>query len=134
MGEEEEAKTELQPMEVVRETADEYLVRIIYEYPDPQLATFANHFAVQHNEHEFLLSFYQLIPPLGVPGHEALRKQAEQAGGFLARCVAKIAIPKDRMPSIVTALVENLAKQQTRPKKSPEKRHDSHPQPHDSHQ
>jgi hypothetical protein len=61
-----------------------------------------------------LLSFYQLIPPLGLPGNDEGRKIVEEAGGVTARCVAKIAIPRDRMASVVVAIVENFAKHQRR--------------------
>lgn len=124
---------ELEPLEVVRETQEAFFARIKYEYPDPQLAVFANHMAVQHDDNEFLISFYQLTPPLAIPGPEAMKENIERAGGIVARCVAKIAISKHRMPAIVAAMAQNVAKQQSRTEKSPAKPTDSHPQTHDSH-
>lgn len=121
------------PTEVIRETDEAFIVNINYKYPESEPVVFANHLVVQHDPHEFILSFYQLIPPLSLPGPEALRKRLEEADGLHARCVARIAISKDRMPGFVSALAGNLEKQKEKTQKHQDstshedKQHDSTP-------
>jgi hypothetical protein len=79
---------------------------ITYTYPESQLALFANHFSVVQNEHEVILSFYQLHPPLAQNDAEA-KVMLGSNQGIPAQLVARIAVPRNRMPSFIEAIVSS---------------------------
>lgn len=93
---------------IIREVADHFEVRVKYPYPEPLQAVFSNHSMIQHDEHEFVISFYQVFQPSGIEGPESVRKQVEEAGGAPARCVSRVVISRDRMPGVVEAFSKNL--------------------------
>ena len=95
--------------------------------PSPRRKTevaFANHMIVQHMEHEYVISFYQMtVPPKVDLGVEDLQKILAASGGVSMRCVGRIAISNGRMPSVVAALATSLARNQEKHPK-PERKTD----------
>ncbi|MDZ4685719.1 MAG: hypothetical protein SH850_11690 [Planctomycetaceae bacterium] len=89
-------------------------VKLDYSNADSQRATFANTFAVQHDQHEFHLLFFQALPPLIVAGDVDREKKLAALESLKPECVARIVVAADRMPSIIQALVENYSKHQVR--------------------
>jgi hypothetical protein len=100
---------------IIRETDEMLEVRVLFPYPEPMQAVYANNLTIQHTPLEFLLSFYQVFPPPTIEGDpQDARKKIHEAGGVPAQCVARVAIPKEQMPVIVDALVGNLKKYRER--------------------
>lgn len=85
-------------------------VRIEHVFTEPPISQFANHLIVQHTEHEFILSFFEIDNPI-ILGDEDKTK-LEQLESVRAYCVARVAVPTGRMASFVEALENNLAKYQ----------------------
>jgi hypothetical protein len=74
--------------------------------PDATVTKYATNMVIQHTEHEFILSFFEVAPPLliGTPSKEVL----EGLKSIRAECVARIVIARDRMPGFVEILRTNL--------------------------
>jgi Protein of unknown function (DUF3467) len=70
----------------------------------------ATNIVVQHTEHEFFISFYEIHPPLILGEGEERRHAAEAVKSVSARCVARIIVAGDRMPEFVEVLERNLEK------------------------
>jgi len=62
---------------------------------------------VQHTENEFILSFFELKPPVLFGDPAEKQRQAERLGSLKARCVAQITIHASRMPQFVEAINDN---------------------------
>jgi hypothetical protein len=83
---------------------------IQYIYPTGTAGKMANHLLVQHDQHEFHLSFFQLNLPI-VPQDEDERKQWEASNPALpAECIAKVVLSRSRMKSFIDALTSNFEK------------------------
>jgi hypothetical protein len=85
-------------------------IRIPIEHviPDSVRTKFADRIVVQHSEHEFRISFYEMHQPilLGTPEERKARLLGMES--VKAVCVARIAVAAGRMPAMVRALQENL--------------------------
>jgi len=100
---------------IIKETDDLFEVKLIYSSTETVPALYANQLIVQHSPQEFLISFYQAFPlPVLDGGPEATRKKIQELGGIPAQCIARIAIPKERMPAVVEAFVTNFKMYQER--------------------
>jgi hypothetical protein len=69
---------------------------------------------VQHSEHEFYVSFFEMQPPiiLGTPKDQ--QTQLEEIGHIEAECVARLVISPDRLENFIQALQTNLERYRTR--------------------
>jgi hypothetical protein len=69
---------------------------------------FVNNITVQHTEHEFILTFYEVRRPvlLGPLAQEKL----EQLESIPAVAVARIAVAAGRLPEFIEAMQSNLRK------------------------
>jgi hypothetical protein len=95
------------------------LLKPKYPYPEDTEIAYANHMIVQHMEHEYVISFYQMTTPPNVDRSIAdLQKALEASGGLHMRCVGKVAVSNGRMPSVINALVSSFARH-----------HEKHPKP-----
>jgi hypothetical protein len=86
-------------------------MRIGYRSADSMRATFANHLVVQHDRGTFYLLFYEALPPMLIGTDEEKESQFKSIEAIPAHCVAKVAIPADRMESFVRVLAENFNNQ-----------------------
>lgn len=99
-----------------KEHPKEVEVPIEWYIPESLVWHYATNMIVQHTDHEFVLSFFEMKPPviIGVPTQEAL----ENLKSIRATCVAQIIVAKDRMPAFLEAIRTNFEKFES--KKSPE--------------
>jgi hypothetical protein len=95
-------------------SSDIVAVPIRHEIPDDLPSHFCNHFVVQHDDSVFRLMFFEMQPPLLIGDEEARRAEVGKLVHVTARCVARIIVPADLMPSVLTALSSNIEKQKTR--------------------
>jgi len=87
---------------------DKIAIQINYKTPESLRVGFANHLIVQHDENTFYLSFFEALPPVLVGTEEERMQQLASLGPLPAYCVAKIAIPGDRMEKFVEVLAGNV--------------------------
>jgi hypothetical protein len=85
-------------------------VPIEWHAPEDLISRYANNILVQHEEHEFIISFFEIRPPLLLGSPEEIKAKLEQTESVRAECVARIIVAADRMPSFIEALQGNLEK------------------------
>ncbi len=80
---------------------------IRHRVQEGQPLIFANNMVIQHTADEFIMSFFQVSPPI-VPGApDELRRIAEELGSIDAFCVARIVITPAHMKRVVDAIGSN---------------------------
>jgi hypothetical protein len=81
-----------------------------WHFPENLVTRYANNVVVQHGEHEFIISFFEVFPPILLGSPEETRTELDQIESVQANCVARIIIPWDRMPGFIKALQSNQDK------------------------
>ena len=82
------------------------------EIPSGQIGVLSNHFVIQHDGPEFHLLFFQTQPPIVLADTEEERRKAlEEIQSVRSVCIARIIVSAERLPSIISAMQENLEKQ-----------------------
>ena len=71
-------------------------------------ARYAQNFVIQHSEHEFLISFFEIWPPMLLGEPEVIAKRAEAIKSVPARCVGQIIVSAERMPDLIRVLQDNM--------------------------
>ncbi len=87
---------------------------IDWQFPKDLPSRYATHLIVQHTEHEFVLSFFEILPPTIFGPPEAVSAQLERLSAIPAECVGRIVVAADRMPAFVAVLQDNLERYQSR--------------------
>ncbi len=87
---------------------------IDWQFPGDLSTRYATHLIVQHSEHEFVLSFFEILPPTIFGSPEAVSAQLERLSSIPAECVGRIVVAANRMPAFVAVLQENLQQYQSR--------------------
>jgi len=85
-------------------------VRIVFHVPENIVARYATNVVVQHTEHEFIVSFFELERPPLLGSPEQIAEQLKQLDEVRAKCVARIIVAPRRMEGFVKAMQENLSK------------------------
>jgi len=86
------------------------VVPIEYHVPDGVVSRYATNLVVRHGEHEFILSFFEVQPPIMLGTHEQVEEQWQTLDAIRAECVARVVVAAEKMPSFIEALQTNLAK------------------------
>mgnify|MGYP001501869639 CR=1 FL=1 len=73
---------------------------------------YANNLIVQHSDNEFVLRFYETLPPVIFGGPDEVQKQVDQLTHVDAECVASVIISPNRIPAFIKALQSNYEKYQ----------------------
>lgn len=81
-----------------------------WHVPDDLVTRYANNLLIQHTEHEFILSFFEVMPPLTVGSPEEQAAQLQAIGAVRAECVARVVVSADRIASFVEALRSSYEK------------------------
>lgn len=69
---------------------------------------YATNMVVQHTEHEFIISFFSVTPPLVVGPPEQRREQLAHVTSVPAEGVARVIVAASRMPEFVRVLSDSL--------------------------
>jgi len=87
---------------------------VVWEIPDDLETRYANNLIVQHTEHEFIISFFQTIPPpiIGTPAE--IDAQVKRMGALKSKCVARIVVSSGKMENFVQALQDSVRKYQVK--------------------
>ena len=88
--------------------ATTYARPLDFHVSDSMESRYATNMVVQHSEHEFIIYFFEVLPPLllGEPG--VIKAKLSDIDSIRAECVARIVIAAERMPGFVRVLQENL--------------------------
>lgn len=79
-----------------------------WNVPEKLEAKYATNMVVQRLENEYLISFFEVKPPILLGDPESILEKAKSIKSIQANCVAQIIIAAEKMPSFVTALQDNL--------------------------
>lgn len=84
-------------------------IPVEWEIPDSP-APYATNLVVQHTEHEFRISFFQVEQPILLGEEEERDRQAEAVEMVPARCVARVIVSATKMEDFVNVLQENFGR------------------------
>jgi hypothetical protein len=82
-------------------------VRIVFDVPEGIRTRFATNLVAQHTDHEFIVTFFEVLPPILVGTPEMQKQQVEAITEVRGTCLARIVIPASRMPDFIQVLQEN---------------------------
>lgn len=83
---------------------------IKWHIPEDLKCQYASNMVVQHTDHEFTISFFNITPPLILGEYEQVKQELGKMENVQADCVGRIIVAASRMPKFVEALQDNLAK------------------------
>jgi hypothetical protein len=69
---------------------------------------YATNLVVQHTEHEFILSFFEIPPPLLVGSPEQIEEQLKKVSSVRGECIAQITVAASRMAEFISTLQTNF--------------------------
>lgn len=81
-----------------------------WHIPDDIPLRYATNLVIQRLENEFLISFFEIRPPIILGSPEEVVEKVKEFKSIRANCVAQIIVAADKMPDIVKALQTNLEK------------------------
>lgn len=80
---------------------------IEWNVPDEIVARYATNMVVQRLENEFLISFFEIKPPIFLGDPEVIAEKWKKIETAQANCVAQIIIAHNKLPSFIDALQRN---------------------------
>jgi Protein of unknown function (DUF3467) len=93
-------------------------VPIQWHFPDDIVSRYATNLVVQHTEHEFSISFFEVRPPILVGSPEDIQAALQRVESVPAVCIARIIVAAERMPEFLRVLQDNLAQYQAKARTS----------------
>lgn len=81
---------------------------IEWHIPDDIQARYATNMVAQHLEHEFLISFFDIWPPILLGSPEEIAEKLKEVKSVRASCVARIVIAEEKLPDFIRVLQDNL--------------------------
>lgn len=81
---------------------------IEWNVPDGTVARYATNMVVQRLENEFLISFFEILPPMVLGEPSEISKKLKQINSVTANCVAQIIVSAEKMPAFVDALDNSI--------------------------
>jgi hypothetical protein len=81
---------------------------IEWHVPEDIVSRYANNIVVQYSQHEFIISFFETLPPLVVGPPEEIEAKLEQTMAAQANCVARIIVAVDKMPGFMQVMQDSL--------------------------
>jgi len=84
-------------------------VTIEWHVPESIVNRYATNMVVQGTGEEFIISFFELLPPLLFGSPDDLEK-LENLTSVRAECIARVTVSAERMPKFVQALQLQLEK------------------------
>jgi len=85
-----------------------YQLPIEWYFPEDIISRYAMNLVVQHSEHEFIISFFEVERPLVFGPPEQVGARLKEIKSVRAKCVARIIVAAERMPEFVRVLQANL--------------------------
>lgn len=84
-------------------------------------ALHANNVLIQHTDHEFVLTFFEVLPPVITPDPARQARELARIRAVPARAVARIVMSPGRAKEFVAALQNNLEQYMARSEQPAEK-------------
>jgi hypothetical protein len=91
---------------------------IKWTFPPDLVSRAATNITIQHSEHEFTISFFEVQTPILLGTPEEIQSQLEQMESVPMICVARVIISATRMEGFLEALQKNFTQYQSKVKKS----------------
>ena len=82
---------------------EEFEVPINWSYPEDLKTNFVTNLVVQHTDQEFILSFFETLPPLLLG-----EVKKEDLKSVNAKCVARVVVTPKRMEEFINVMQSNL--------------------------
>lgn len=101
-------------MSDVSEEQDRYTLPIEFVVPESLKSRYAMNVIVQHDKHEFYISFFEVAPPILVGTTEERLAQIGKITSIRSECVARIIVSPERMGDFIGAMQTNYAKYQAK--------------------
>ena len=77
-------------------------------YVPEELPThYATNLVIQHTEHEFFITFFELVPPITLG---KTLEEVEQIEAVCARALTRVAVSPERLEKFIQAMQDNLVK------------------------
>lgn len=83
-------------------------VTISFKIPEGFRTLYATNLVVQHTPHEFIITFFEVVPPLLLGTPDMKRQQLESIREIHGNCLARIAVSATRMEEFLQVLSDNL--------------------------
>ena len=90
-------------------------VPIDFHVPEGVPCQYATNLVVQRTEHEFIISFFQVTPPMLVGSAEEIKARLVEIGEVRAECVARVIVAAGRMQEFIHVLQQNWQAGQNQP-------------------
>ena len=90
------------------EIGDTINIPLNWHIPDEIISRYATNMTVQQGENEFIISFFEVIPPIILGDPEARAKKFMELEEINAECVARVIIAADKLPSFIEAMQSNI--------------------------
>jgi hypothetical protein len=94
-------------------------VPIEFSFPESLQSRYSNNFLVQHSDGEFIISFFEVLPPVVLGEPQQVIEQLRQIKSVRADCVARIIVPSEKMPDLIRVLQDNLERHASSDRKEP---------------
>ncbi len=78
--------------------------------PPNIVSQYATNLVVQYTGNEFIISFFEVHPPILLGTQEEVEAKLEKIDSVKAECIARIIVSADRMPVFLRALTNNVQK------------------------
>ena len=69
---------------------------------------YATNILVQRTEHEYIISFYEVTPPILIGSINKVQKKLDEMQEAPTRCVARVIVAASRMPEFVATFQKSL--------------------------
>jgi len=91
-------------------SVSEKKIPIEWHVPEDIASQYANNIVVQHTNNEFIVSFFETLPPLIIGSSENIRSQIDEVKEVRAKCLARIIIAPNNMKNFIQVLNGSFAK------------------------
>ncbi len=84
------------------------LISVNLHTPPGFPSQYATNLVVQHTEHEFVITFFEMRPPPLLGTEQKKRKQLDAVKEIDATCLARIIVSPNRMGEFIQVMQDNL--------------------------
>ncbi len=89
--------------------APERQIKVMREIPQDLSSHFVQHFVVQHREDHFILSCFEVWPPIIVGATEdEVAQQLSDLTSIPAKCVARLVLTPSKMEELMNIMIDNF--------------------------
>jgi hypothetical protein len=95
------------PVKEAREHVQELRIPLEWCVPEELPTHYATNLVIQYTEHEFFITFFELVPPIMLG---KTPEEIEQIESVRARALTRVAVAPDRLEEFIRVMKDNLAK------------------------